>query len=62
MIYMTRLGQMLVDDGIEKGKAQENEDMCSLIRKLLDSNRIDDLKKATEDKTYCLKLKEEFNI
>ncbi|MCC8102642.1 MAG: hypothetical protein LIP11_10440 [Clostridiales bacterium] len=70
MIYMTRLGQMLVDDGIEKGiekgieegRAQENEDMRTLVRKLLDSNRMDDLKKATEDKAYCLQLKKELLI
>lgn len=47
---MTRLGQMLYDDGFKSG----SERMTKLTRILLEENRLEDLKKVTEDKELSL--------
>ena len=39
MVLMTRLGQMIFDDGLEQGRDQ----MAALTRHLLQENRLDDL-------------------
>ena len=55
---MTRLGQMIFDDGVEKGMDR----MAMLTSKLLKEKRLDDLQKATEDKGYCEQLMKEYHI
>ena len=63
---MTRLGQMIFDDGVKKGKSDGRiegrlegrsegkvlgaEQMAKLTGKLLDENRLEDLRRITEDK------------
>ncbi|MCD8018517.1 MAG: hypothetical protein LUF92_02705 [Clostridiales bacterium] len=65
-VYMTRLGQMILDDGIkmgiEQGLERGTKNTRILFSLLLQNNRMDDLKRATEDEEYCQKLKEEFHI
>lgn len=55
---MTRLGQMIYDDGMEKGMDR----MSLLTSRLLKENRLDDLQKAVEDKKYCEQLLKEYGI
>jgi len=55
---MTRLGQMLYDDGFKSG----SERMTKLTRILLEENRLEDLKKVTEDKEFCEELMKKYNI
>ena len=71
---MTRIGQMIYDDGVEKGRAegraegrQEGLDrgmdrMSVLTARLLKEKRLDDLRRATEDKAYCEQLLKEYGI
>ena len=68
-IIMTRLGQMLVDDGIkigmergmELGKEQLKQ-LKQLMNRLLAAGRIEDCMRVTQDEEYCKKLMEEFGI
>ena len=66
VISMTRLGQMLLDEGMEKGmkkgmkKGREQGQLLS--KKLLEENRTEDLDKAMKDENYMKKLLEELNI
>ena len=82
VVAMTRIGQMLLDEGMEKGIARGIEQgmakgmekgieqgyslaraqMTELNRKLLDANRIEDLRRASEDEEFCRKLMEELDI
>lgn len=55
---MTRLGQMLYDDGFKSG----SERMTKLTWILLEENRLEDLKKVTEDKEFCEELMKKYNI
>lgn len=67
---MTTLGQMLMQDGYNKGineglkKGQSNGEarINQLIIRLADANRIDDITKAARDKKYQRKLLKEFNL
>ena len=63
---MTRIGQMLLDEGMEKGIEQgyslAKAQMTELNRRLLDANRIEDLRRASEDEAFCRKLMEELDI
>ena len=59
---MTRLGQMIYDDGVEKGMEKGMDRMAMLTSKLLKEKRLDDLQKATEDKEYYEQLIKEYNI
>ena len=73
-IIMTRLGQMLLDDGIkigmergielglEQGKELGSERSYELMQRLLAAGRIDDCMRVTQDKEYRKKLMEEFGI
>ena len=64
---MTRLGQMLYDDGFKKGEEKgfengcqsERQNMTKLTRILLEENRLEDLKRATEDKEFLEQLMKE---
>ena len=66
VISMTRLGQMLLDEGMEKGmkKGMKKgmEQGLLLSKKLLEENRTEDLDKAMKDENYMKKLQEELNI
>lgn len=62
----TRLGQMLYDDGVKKGmeRGMEKKDnqLTELTARLLEENRLDDLKRSTEDKEFKEQLLKEFGI
>lgn len=66
VISMTRLGQMLLDEGMEKGmkKGMKKgmEQGLLLSKKLLEENRTEDLDKTMKDENYMKKLLEELNI
>lgn len=71
---MTRLGQMLFDDGVKAGEERGREEgrkegsarmtalMKALMKALLESNRMADLQLALDDPGYCEKLMEEYGI
>lgn len=67
---MTRLGQMLYDDGFKKGEEKgfengcqsERQNMTKLTRILLEENRLEDLKRATEDKEFLEQLMKEYHM
>lgn len=59
---MTRLGQMLVNEGREQGREQGESRVNSLNLKLLQDKRYDDLERAANDKEYQRKLFAEFNL
>ena len=48
--------------GIVKGKSRGENKMALLVKKLLDQNRIDDVKRASEDEVYRDQLIKEFGI
>ena len=62
VVSMMRLGQMIFDDGVEKGKQDGMDRMAMLISKLLKEKRLNDLQKATEDKGYCEQIMKEYHI
>ena len=66
VVAMTRLGQMLYDDGLKAGKSEgriEGSDrMASLTKKLLEADRMADLQLALDDPGYREKLMEEYGI
>ena len=70
VLAMTRLGQMLYDDGvkkgmergIERGREEEARQNAALTARLLEENRLDDLKRSTEDKEFKEQLLKEFGI
>ena len=55
-VAMTRIGQMICDDGVvrgrEEGKKAATERMSMLTAKLPEENRLDDLKKITQDEEF----------
>ena len=55
-VAITRIGQMIFDDGVvrgrEEGKKAETERMSMLTAKLPEENRLDDLKKITQDEEF----------
>lgn len=51
-----------VEEGIKIGKAENMRRMMAFNKILLDANRIDDLKRASEDETYLAALCEEYSI
>lgn len=73
-MVMTRLGQMILDDGIKigelrgreaginEGSEETQKRMDSLINILLTSNRTDDCLKASKDAAYRKKLMDELGI
>ena len=66
VVAMTRLGQMIYDDGLkageEKGRKEENARMTTLMKTLLASNRMADLQLALDDPEYREKLMNEYGI
>ena len=61
VMLMTRLGQMLFDDGLKQGRA-ELKRINSLYEQLVKDNRMDDLKRAFADEDYQKKLIKEYNL
>ena len=59
VLKMTRLGEMLVNDGIEKGTILGEEKFAKLTQRMLEAGRIEELKQAIEDKEYRDRLFEE---
>ena len=47
---------------IAKGKAEGEDTLALLMKKLFDQNRIEDAKRASEDKEYRARLMIEFGI
>ena len=48
--------------GKAEGKIEGKNQMALLVKKLLDQSRIEDVKRASEDETYCAKLMKELGI
>ena len=65
VVAMTRIGQMLLDEGMERGMEcgmeRGMEQGMQLTQYLLDNNRTEDLKRAVKDEAYRKKLLEELN-
>lgn len=65
-VVVTRIGQMIFDDGVDRGKElgreEERKLMAALIPKLLQEKRFDDIRRVTEDEEFRKRLMEEFNI
>lgn len=64
-VYMTKLGQLIKDDmeqEYERGIEQGSNYTRILFSFLMKDNRMDDMKKATEDEAYCQQLKKEYKI
>lgn len=63
---MTRIAQMIFDDGVvrgrEEGEKTGTERMSALITKLIDENRLDDLQRIAVDETLREQLMKEFGI
>ena len=59
---MTRLGQMLYDDRVKKGMEKKDNQLTELTARLLEENRLDDLRRSTEDKEFKEQLLKEFGI
>ena len=62
VVSMTRIGQMLLDEGMKKGREQGREQGIDLAEKLLDAGRVEDLKRAVKDKEFREELIKEFQI
>ena len=65
-VAMTRIGQMIFDDGVVHGREEERKvttkRMNMLTAKLLQENRLEDLQRVTEDEEFMEKLMKEFGI
>ena len=73
-VAMTRIGQMIYDDGVIRGREEGRiagrvegqkagaERMSALTAKLLKEKRLEDLQHATEDEEFREKLMKEFGI
>ena len=66
VLAMTRLGQMLYDDGVKKGMERGREEgqkqLTELMNKLIEADRLDDLKKVAKDKEFKEQLLKEVGI
>ena len=66
VVAMTRLGQMLYDDGLKAGKSEGRKEgsdrMAALAKALLAANRVAELQLAVDDSEYREKLMEEYGI
>ena len=66
VVAMTRLGQMLYDDGLKAGKSEGRKEgsdrMAALAKALLEANRVVELQLAVDDPEYREKLMVEYGI
>ena len=51
-----------IQKGIEKGIAQGEDTILSLMKYLLSNGRLDDARRATEDEAYRSKLLDEISL
>ena len=51
-----------IEKGIVKGESRGENKMALLVKKLFDQNRIEDAKRASEDKEYRTRLMKELGI
>ena len=51
-----------IKKGIAKGESRRENKMALLVKKLLDQNRIDDVKRASEDEKCRAELMKELGI
>lgn len=61
-IAMTKLGEMLFDDGVKAGEKKGEEKMSRLTIRLLDEKRYGDLERAVKDLEYRKELYKIFGI
>ena len=61
-LSMTRLGQMLYDDGLKKGREEEAQRISTLTSRLLKEHRLEDLQRSTEEDEFREMLMKEFGI
>ena len=61
-VAMTRIGQMIFDDGVVRGREEGRKSKSVLTAKLLKEKRLEDLQRATEDDEFREHLMKEFNI
>lgn len=65
-MQMTQIGQMLIDEGMERGMERGKEygegRMTALITKLTSDNRIEDIKRIGDNPEYRKELFKEYNI
>lgn len=59
---MCNVSQSLIDKGISCGISQGEEIFASLVSKLLECGRNEDISKATSDKSYREELYKEFSL
>ena len=59
MVNMTVLGEMIRQDGIEIGRREGEERVNRLIGVLIDTGRIEDLRRASRDREFQEKLMDE---
>lgn len=59
---MTRLGQMLYDDGVKEGIKEGSDQMAALMKILLEAGRMSDLQLSVDDEKYREKLMKEYGI
>lgn len=52
----------LYEDGLKQGKTEAQHNISTLLRQLLQANRMDDVKKAAEDPAYLEQLLKEFHL
>ena len=53
---------MLYDDRVKKGMEKKDNQLTELTARLLEENRLDDLRRSTEDKEFKEQLLKEFGI
>ena len=51
-----------MERGIERGREEEARQNAALTARLLEENRLDDLKRSTEDREFKEQLLKEFGI
>lgn len=61
-IAMTKLGEMLFDDGVKAGEKKGEEKISRLTIRLLDEKRYGDLERAVKDLEYRKELYKIFGI
>lgn len=61
-VAMTRLGQMLINQGREEGREEDRSRINSLILKLADLGRMDEITQAAQDRHYQEELLREFGL
>ncbi len=61
-MQMTKIGQMIFEEGMEQGIEQGERKLAELTRKLIEDARTDDLLKAASDAAFREKLYHEYGI